>query len=93
MVDFQSINNCDPLSISSSQRHTKRRIQALSGQVELGYNQMVYLTVRARNDWSSTLPVENNQYFYPAAEGSFIFTELPFIKGNKYLNYLKSVDR
>ncbi len=89
VVDFQSINNCDPLSISSSQRHTKRRIQAISGQVELGYNQMVYLTVRARNDWSSTLPVENNQYFYPAAEGSFIFTELPFIKGNKYLNYLK----
>jgi len=89
VVDFQSINNCDPLSISSSQRHTKRRIQALSGQVELGYNQMAYVTFRARNDWSSTLPVENNRYFYPAVEGSFIVTELPFIKGNTYLNYLK----
>jgi len=89
VVDFQSINNCDPLSISSSQRHTKRRIQALSGQLELGYNQMAYLTLRARNDWSSTLPVENNRYFYPAVEGSFIASELPFIKGNSVLNYLK----
>jgi len=89
VVDFQSINNCDPLSISSSQRTTKRRIQAISGQLELGYNQMAYVTFRARNDWSSTLPVANNRYFYPAVEGSFIVTELPFIKGNKVLNYLK----
>jgi TonB-linked SusC/RagA family outer membrane protein len=89
VVDFQSINNCDPLSISSVQRHSKRRIQALSGQLELGYNQMAYLTFRARNDWSSTLPVENNRYFYPAVEGSFIVTELPFLKGNSTLNYLK----
>ena len=89
VVDFQSINNCDPLSISSSQRHTKRRIQALSGQLELGYNQMAYITLRARNDWSSTLPVENNRYFYPAVEASFIASELPFIKGNSILNYLK----
>jgi TonB-linked SusC/RagA family outer membrane protein len=89
VVDFQSINNCDPLSISTSQRTTKRRIQALSGQLELGYNQMAYITFRARNDWSSTLPVENNRYFYPAVEASFIATELPFLSGNDIVNYLK----
>ncbi len=89
VIDFQSINNCDPLSISSSQTHTKRRIQALSGQIEVGYNQMAYITLRARNDWSSTLPVDNNRYFYPAIEGSFIVTELPFLKGNRTLNYFK----
>jgi TonB-linked SusC/RagA family outer membrane protein len=87
--DFQSINNCDPLSISSTQATTKRRIQAVSAQLELGYNQMAYITLRARNDWSSTLPVANNRYFYPAIEGSFIVTELPFIKGNNMVNYLK----
>ena len=89
VVDFQSINNCDPLSISSSQRHTKRRIQAISGQLELGYNQMAYLTFRGRNDWSSTLPIENNRYFYPAVEASFIATELPFLEGNNIVNYFK----
>jgi TonB-linked SusC/RagA family outer membrane protein len=87
--DFQSIINCDPLSISSVQRNTKRRVQAISAQVELGYSNMAYLTFRARNDWSSTLPIANNNYFYPALEGSFIFTELPFMKGNSYVNFLK----
>ncbi len=89
VADFQSINNCDPLSISSTQRNTKRRIQALSAQLEIGYNNMAFLTLRARNDWSSTLPVANNRYFYPAIEGSFIFTELPFMKNLKQINYLK----
>jgi TonB-linked SusC/RagA family outer membrane protein len=89
VIDFQSINNCDPLSIYSQQSTSKRRIQAISGQLELGYSRMAYLTFRARNDWSSTLPVENNRYFYPSIEGSFIFTELPFMKSFTTINYLK----
>ena len=89
VVDFQSINNCDPLSISSTQRTSKRRIQALSAQLELGYAQMAYLTFRARNDWSSTLPVANNRYFYPAVEASLIVTELPIMSDIKMVNYLK----
>jgi TonB-linked SusC/RagA family outer membrane protein len=87
--DFQSIINCDPLSISSVQSNTKRRVQAVSGQIEFGYSNMAFVTLRARNDWSSTLPIGNNFYFYPAIEGSFIFTELPFMKGNNYVSFLK----
>jgi len=89
VVDFQSINNTDPATVSSSQTQTKRRVQAISGQMELAYNNMAFVTFRARNDWSSTLPKSNNSYFYPAVEGSFILTELPFLKGNKQVNYLK----
>ncbi len=88
--DFQSINNTDVLSIVSSQRNTKRRIQAISGQFEFGYKNLAFLTVRGRNDWSSTLPVENNSYFYPAVEGSVILTELaPFKPLSTTLNFLK----
>jgi TonB-linked SusC/RagA family outer membrane protein len=90
MVDnFQSINNCDASTITSKQTTTKRRVQAFSGQLELGYNNMAFVTLRARNDWSSTLPTDNNSYFYPAVEGSFVVTELQPLKKNKYLNYLK----
>ncbi len=89
VVDFQSINNCDPSSIKSSKTTTKRRVQAVSGQIELGYNNMAFLTLRARNDWSSTLPKAHRSYFYPAVEGSVILTELSFLKGNRYVNYLK----
>ncbi|WP_373720002.1 SusC/RagA family TonB-linked outer membrane protein, partial [Bacteroides heparinolyticus] len=87
--DFQSINNCDPTTIASKKRTTKRRVQAISAQAEFGYDNMAFLTLRARNDWSSTLPKKNNSYFYPAAELAFIATELPFLWKNKYINYLK----
>lgn len=89
VADFQSINNCDPKTLSAKQTTTKRRIQAISGQVELGYNNMAFVTLRGRNDWSSTLPKENNSFFYPAVEGSFIVTELPFMKNVVAIDYLK----
>ena len=87
--DFQSINNVEPATIISSQRNTKRRVQAISGQFEVGYNNIAFLTLRGRNDWSSTLPVQNNSYFYPAVEGSFILSDLKFIKDVKVINFLK----
>ncbi len=89
VTDFMSINNCEASTITSTQGTTKRRIQAVSGQLELGYNDMAFVTFRARNDWSSTLPVDNRSYFYPAVEGSFVVTELAPLKKNKYVNYLK----
>ncbi len=89
VIDFQSINNVDPLTISSSQTTTTRRLQAISAQFELGYNNLAFLTLRGRNDWSSTLPKKNNSYFYPAIEGSFILSELSFIKNIQQINYLK----
>lgn len=54
----------------------KRRLIGLFGQAELGYKSMLYLTVTARNDWSSTLPEGNRGFFYPGVTGSFVFTEL-----------------
>lgn len=87
--DFQSINNTNPLTQTGSQRNTTRRIQAVSGQFELGYNNIAFLTLRGRNDWSSTLPVANNRYFYPAVEGSFILSDLQFIKNIPEISYIK----
>ena len=89
VIDLLSLNNCTPSTITSKKAMTTRRLQAISGQVELGFNKMAYVTLRARNDWSSTLPKENNSYFYPAVEGSFIFTEIKGLDKSKWLNYLK----
>src|SRR5690606_24544969 len=87
--DFQSINNTDPATQTATQRNTKRRIQALSAQFELGYNNIAFITLRGRNDWSSTLPIDNNRYFYPAIEGSFILSDLEFMKARPAINYVK----
>lgn len=89
VIDFYSINNCTESTVVSKKRSTKRRIQAISGQAEFGYNNMAFLTLRFRNDWSSTLPKDNNSFFYPAVEASYVFTELKPLKDLQWLNYLK----
>ena len=53
----------------------RRRINSLYGQAEFGYNDYFFLTATGRNDWSSTLPEENNSYFYPSLSASFVFSD------------------
>lgn len=58
-----------------STSESRRRTNSLFGSVELSYNKYLYLTVTGRNDWFSTLPLDNNNLFYPAASFSFIFSD------------------
>ena len=44
-------------------------------QAILGYKNQLYLTLNARNDWSSTLPIENNSFFYPGGNLSWIASQ------------------
>lgn len=52
-----------------------RRLYGVYTDIGLGYKNFLFLNVTGRNDWSSTLPKENNSYFYPSASASFIFTQ------------------
>jgi len=54
----------------------RKRINSVFGSVSLGFNNMLYVDLTGRNDWSSTLPADNNSYFYPSVAGSFILSEL-----------------
>lgn len=45
---------------------SERELNSLYAFANLSWKNMVYMDVTARNDWSSTLPVENNSYFYPS---------------------------
>lgn len=53
-----------------------RRLYGAYAQGEVGWKDMAFVTVTARNDWSSTLPKGNNSFFYPGITGSFVFSEL-----------------
>jgi TonB-linked SusC/RagA family outer membrane protein len=53
-----------------TQNNTLRRTFGVYGQAELSYDNKYFLTLSARNDKSSTLPVNNNSYFYPAISAS-----------------------
>jgi TonB-linked SusC/RagA family outer membrane protein len=54
---------------------TKRRLIGAYSQVTFDYSNWAYLTLSGRNDWSSTLPIDNNSYFSPSASLSVIFTD------------------
>ena len=66
----------------------KQQIMGLYGSATLGYKDYLYLSVSARNDWSSTLPKENNSFFYPSANLSFLLTNLVDIERQK-VSYAK----
>lgn len=52
-----------------------QKTNSLFGSLELSYHKYFYLTLTGRNDWFSTLPMENNHLFYPAASLSFVFSD------------------
>ena len=52
------------------------RLFGVYAQGTVGYRNLVYLNLAARNDWSSTLPIDNNTFFYPSASLSVLAHEV-----------------
>ncbi|PQJ33596.1 SusC/RagA family TonB-linked outer membrane protein [Salinibacter sp. 10B] len=67
----------------------EQMVYSTYGLVSLGYNDMVYLEGTLRNDWSSTLPADNNSYLYPSISANFIFTSLDALQGQDILSFGK----
>lgn len=72
-ISFANISNDNQFFSESTSRN---RLIGVYGEFRAAYKNIAYLTVTGRNDWSSTLPLENRSYFYPSVSGSFVFTEL-----------------
>ncbi|MFT3934051.1 MAG: SusC/RagA family TonB-linked outer membrane protein [Chitinophagaceae bacterium] len=71
-----SFNNIATTNKFFTDATVRKRLVGAYGEFGLSYKSIAYLTATARNDWSSTLPVANQSYFYPSISGSFVFTEL-----------------
>lgn len=71
-----TVDNIAPTSLNYSSFTSKRAINSVYALANFGAYDMLYLDVTARNDWSSTLPVDNRSYFYPSASLSFLVSEL-----------------
>lgn len=61
--------------VSSGDYTTQKRVNSVYGLAQFDYNNKLFLDITARNDWSSTLPIENNSYFYPAVSASALLNE------------------
>ncbi len=85
---YSLLNGTDkPLTSSSIYQ---RRLFGVLGQFDLSYKDWAFVTLSMRNDWSSTLPIGKNSYFYPGVNTSVILTDaVPSLKENKILDYLK----
>ncbi len=65
-----------------------KKINSAFGFLNLSYDNYVFLELTGRNDWTSSLPLDNNSYFYPSASISFIATEA-FDWNSGFMNFLK----
>jgi TonB-linked SusC/RagA family outer membrane protein len=74
IIDFYNLNNAIDLEQSNS--FTRYRNLAVYADVTFDYSKYFYLTLTGRNDWTSTLPVENRSYFFPSANMSLIVNEM-----------------
>ena len=63
----------------------KKRFIVYTDPFRLTIRRQLYLKLTGRNDWSSTLPTDNNSYFYPSATASWIFTETFKLNPASYL--------
>lgn len=67
-------NSSDP--VTSSTTENLRRLYGVYGQAQFSFRDYLFLTLNARNDWSSTLPKDNRSFFYPGVNTSFVFTDV-----------------
>ncbi len=72
---FYQISNTSE-SPYAGETFARRRLMGVYGSLDLSYKSVLFVSATARNDWSSTLPLRNNSFFYPSVNSSFVFTEL-----------------
>ena len=86
---WNSLSNTSSYSITDTDSWN-RRLLGLLGQVELGYKDWAFLNLSARNDWSSTLPMGDNSFFYGGANVSVLLNQaIPALKNVKQIDLLK----
>ncbi|WKN43371.1 SusC/RagA family TonB-linked outer membrane protein [Tunicatimonas pelagia] len=67
----------------------QRRLIGVFGDFRADYKNMIFLNITARNDWSSTLPKQNNSFFYPSISTSVVLSEMLDFDVNTPISFLK----
>lgn len=52
------------------------KIRSLYTRGTFDYKNFLFVDFSLRNDWSSSLPIDDNSYLYPSISTSFVFTDL-----------------
>ena len=66
------------------------RTYGLSGKLDVGYKDYLFLSLTGRNDWVSILAPQNRSFFYPSVTLSFVPSDaIEAIKDIKEIDYIK----
>ncbi len=84
--DFYNISNAS--SVISRQSEYNYQTRAFYGQGRLAWRDQVFLELTGRSESSSTLPTDDNTFFYPSAALGWVFSETMDLQ-NKYFTYGK----
>lgn len=78
----------------NNSRILEKEIRSAYAMASIGYWNTIFVDASIRNDVTSTLPENNNSYWYPSVSTSFIFSELldwkPMTSGKLRLSYAKA---
>jgi len=72
--EFNHFSNATNVSINQSL--SQRRLVGVYGDLNLDWNDIAYLNITGRNDWSSTLPEESRSFFYPSVNLGYVFSDM-----------------
>lgn len=75
------------LPLVTEQVREQKEINSLYGTFSAGYDDKIFIDITGRNDWSSTLPKNNNSYFYPSLSLSAIISDM--VEFPEAINFFK----
>ena len=82
-----NVSNIAQGDIRYGSGYFQKAVYSLYATASLGFQDMAYLDLTGRNDWSSTLPESENSYFYPSASLSLLLNKMFHL--GKEVNLLK----
>jgi TonB-linked SusC/RagA family outer membrane protein len=85
--DFYNVANTN--DVKGYQGEASYRTRAYYYDVSFSYKNMLYVDATGRYEGSTTLPENNNSFFYPSVSASWVFSQLPGLKDSKALSFAK----
>lgn len=76
LPNLYTASNVERAGLNYATGTFKKEINSVYGMLSANYNDLVYLDLTARNDWSSTLPIDNRSYFYPSVSSSVMLNDI-----------------
>lgn len=74
-------------SFARNESYTSVRNQAFFATAQIGFNNLFFIDVTGRSEKASTLPVDNNSFFYPSIGASYVLSDA--IGKNDVLSFTK----